>query len=452
MTFQQIKQCKQFIKNNFENWSQKVIREEYGRGGLLLHRGYYCPSLVERAEEGEKSVGTLLKRAVKRPDFIFGYDKENRLISVKSWNGFASDYDQELIYWIGTTEYGITVSGLTRGLLAFSEIEYQDGKMQKYFYAWFDDTDPGVPIEEETEEYEYQSEEIIVHTELQNIFLVFPERATYLFSLSGNLRSFSLEKTTSTKAMKEDIDSRDFFKEKPSINAKTEIPEIMEYDRVVRELFINAEKNVVYEKYGRGGIILNRGFFCPSLIIDIVIRGGSRGKLLKRVPRQRPDYVFKFDKKNRLVLASNLPLKENEVIFWEGDEEVGLTISERDGNNLCAITKSQYADGLLQKCSYYRVDVEWEIDRFQYILLESREEKYTYEKDRMKVETRSFLYHGKKEEWPPCIYDFVVKDDRLISYTGITYQGKKPVPFCPEGDCFQIKTERYIRPKKSSKK
>lgn len=448
MTAKQIEQCKQFIKDNLENWSQKVIREEYARGGLLLHRGYYCPSLVERAEEGEKNIGTLLKKVVKRPDFIFGYDKEDRMVSVKSWNGFASAYDQELIYWIGAKEYGITISGLTGGLLAFSEIEYQDGKIQKYFYAWFDDIDPGVPIEEETEQYEYQAEEIIVHTELQNIFLVSPERATYLFSLSGVLRSFSLEKTSPTEDIDEDMEILNLFKGKPPLNAKTEIPEIMEYDRMVRKLYTDAEKNVAYEKYGRGGVILNRGFFCPSLIIDIVISGGPRGKLLKRAPRKRPDYVFKFDKNDKLVLAQNLSLGEKEVIFWEGDEEIGLTISERDGNTLCAVTKSQYTDGLLQKCTYYRVSVEWKIDRFQYILLESREEKYTYEKDRMIVETDRFLYQGKKESMSPCIYDFVVKDDRLISYTGITYQWKKPVPFFPEGECFPIKMERYIRPKK----
>lgn len=448
MTAKQIEQCKQFIKDNLETWGQKVIREEYARGGLLLHRGYYCPSLVERAEEGEKSIGNLLKRVVKRPDFIFGYDTEDRLVSVKSWNGFAGNYDQELIYWIGAKEYGITVSGLTGGLLEFSEIEYQDGKIQKYFYAWFNDTDPDFPIEEKTEQYEYQTEEIIVHTELQNMLLVSPERATYLFSLSGKLRSFSLEKTPSTEDIDEDMEFLNFFMRKPPMNAKTEIPEIMEYDRMVRKLFTDAEKNVAYEKYGRGGETLHRGYYCPSLIEDIVIGNQKRGKILKKAPHKRPDYIFKFDEDNKLVLAKNLSLGENEVIFWEGDEEIGLTISKWDGNNLCAVTKSKYVDGLLQSYAYYRVEVDWERDRFQYVLLDSWEEKYTYEQDRMIVENDTFLYHGKKESMSPCIYDFVVKDDRLISYTGITYQWKKPVPFFPEGECFPIKMERYIRPKK----
>jgi len=42
-----IKRYQPGCKHLFENQAASVVREEYSLGGYALHRGYYCPSLID---------------------------------------------------------------------------------------------------------------------------------------------------------------------------------------------------------------------------------------------------------------------------------------------------------------------------------------------------------------------------------------------------------------------
>ena len=57
-------------------------------------------------------------------------------------------------------------------------------------------------------------------------------------------------------------------------------------------------------EYGKGGTILHRGFYCPSPVIDIVVGGSDRGRLIKNFKNTTSyDYAFHKTKDGRLVMV-----------------------------------------------------------------------------------------------------------------------------------------------------
>ena len=82
-------------------------------------------------------------------------------------------------------------------------------------------------------------------------------------------------------------------------------------------------------QYSRGGETLHRGYYCPSLIYDIVIGGANRGKLLKRFS-SLPTYCYGFDKNGYLIVSENNVIKSKEIITRNSNTEFGITI-ETDG-------------------------------------------------------------------------------------------------------------------------
>lgn len=77
-------------------------------------------------------------------------------------------------------------------------------------------------------------------------------------------------------------------------------------------------------QYGRGGETIHRGYYCPSLIYDIVVGGANRGKLLKRL-KNPATYVYGFDESGNLVSVKNNDSGTEECIWRNGDLELGVT-------------------------------------------------------------------------------------------------------------------------------
>lgn len=50
----------------YDSYSKQVVRYEVGVGGELMHRGYYCPSLVEDIIVGNAKRGRIAKRITSR--------------------------------------------------------------------------------------------------------------------------------------------------------------------------------------------------------------------------------------------------------------------------------------------------------------------------------------------------------------------------------------------------
>ena len=84
---------------------------------------------------------------------------------------------------------------------------------------------------------------------------------------------------------------------------------------------------VVRTEYGIGGETLHRGYYCPSLIFDIVVGNVKRGRITSNpVYKKRAEYVYGFDRDNRLIVAEHPYGKE--IISYDGTTVVGCEFSE----------------------------------------------------------------------------------------------------------------------------
>lgn len=98
------------------------------------------------------------------------------------------------------------------------------------------------------------------------------------------------------------------------------------------------------EQYSRGGETLHRGYYCPSMVYDIIIGGANRGKLLKRF-KKPPTYSYGFDGNGNLVAAKNNDTKAEEVITRHGETEVGITFEGLAENGVSCISLAEYRSG-----------------------------------------------------------------------------------------------------------
>jgi hypothetical protein len=80
-----------------------------------------------------------------------------------------------------------------------------------------------------------------------------------------------------------------------------------------------------------GGYVEHRGYYCPSLIVDIVISNSNRGRLIKR-PRKEPkvSYKYYFDNLDRLRCVEAFDYKEierqnsKEFLIYDGNKCVSV--------------------------------------------------------------------------------------------------------------------------------
>lgn len=82
-------------------------------------------------------------------------------------------------------------------------------------------------------------------------------------------------------------------------------------------------------QYARGGVLLPRGFYCPSPVRDLIIGNSNRGKLLKKAPKVPPDYTYYFDELGQLsavFIPSEISCDSSgmELITRSGNMECGL--------------------------------------------------------------------------------------------------------------------------------
>lgn len=140
--------CFQAIYDQYKN-KQGILRQqvddqvervEYSKGGQLLHRGYYCPSLIQDIYLGNTSRGKLFKRVPSfgRYDYEFGFDEQNRLIRVKRVHEFTTPIDyfhEEYILYLGSIVWGIGFNHL-KELYTLSRCTFTKGKLSSYMYAY----------------------------------------------------------------------------------------------------------------------------------------------------------------------------------------------------------------------------------------------------------------------------------------------------------------------------
>lgn len=77
------------------------------------------------------------------------------------------------------------------------------------------------------------------------------------------------------------------------------------------------EKDQYTKQYSCGGQTISRGYYCPSLIEELVVTNVTRGKLLKQLTKKsRPDYCYYFDNDMLVLIIENFS-KEKEFYGYE---------------------------------------------------------------------------------------------------------------------------------------
>ena len=140
----------------YEKQSTTVVREEYSVGGQMMHRGCYCPSLIQDIVMGECSRGKLLKRKTvrSRPAYRYGFNAQNQLVVVEQMGGSLKEVVNYQEY--RTTGISFNKEGRIKSL---SECEYEDGRIKSYIVGNSSSfRDREVVNEYSREEYHYSED------------------------------------------------------------------------------------------------------------------------------------------------------------------------------------------------------------------------------------------------------------------------------------------------------
>lgn len=106
--------------------------------------------------------------------------------------------------------------------------------------------------------------------------------------------------------------------------------ECYKFDKLMSDYLIVCEREYVKTlktidsfKYSLNSSGLPRGYFCPSLIFDIIISNCKRGKLSKKIiPNNKSAYIYGFDIEGKLVFCKKHFYERNipslyELIYYE---------------------------------------------------------------------------------------------------------------------------------------
>ena len=144
------------------------------------------------------------------------------------------------------------------------------------------------------------------------------------------------------------------------------------------DLFSEAEKSVVREEYCSGSDMF-LGYYCPSLILDIVVGNVHRGRLLKRVTkRSKPTHRYGFDKDNHLRTV--------------------VEISDEDCKNIDTRAVLLYEDHLITIIHIHHFEDITEIDVLAECLYDSHNKMNQY--------TVGLMYHNRCNDINQEIYNY----------------------------------------------
>ena len=132
------------------------------------------------------------------------------------------------------------------------------------------------------------------------------------------------------------------------INECHRLEEIIKEYKNPKEEYERLKKEVVREELCSGGAVMHRGYYCPSLIQDIVVGNVKRGKILKRpTVRSRPTFRYRFNSSNQLIVIDTIDDVggDNEIIIYSKEKETGILFNDRFGISL--ISECVYKDNKL---------------------------------------------------------------------------------------------------------
>ena len=120
------------------------------------------------------------------------------------------------------------------------------------------------------------------------------------------------------------------------------------------------EANTVRREFASQSRYLHRGFYCPSPVLDRIIRSAKRGRILKRITSaSKPTHEYGFDASGRLLWCTSFDrgsVLSTEYLIYDECAVYGITFN---AYGIEAITEEVYEDGKLVRyihCLYTSFD------------------------------------------------------------------------------------------------
>jgi hypothetical protein len=194
----------------------------------------------------------------------------------------------------------------------------------------------------------------------------------------------------------------------------------IEYSLVCDDIYEELNSNVTRYEYSTGGKTIHRGYYCPSPVLDIIVGGCNRGKLLKRLTsKSKPTYKYGFNDQNQLIISNYIHLNLNEIIIHKKNSTTGIVFSKDFGIN--TISECVYHDGRIASyiCCLYFADEK--------SVTEYKKEEYGYSSNGLEyVDTYTFLNSKDTPILSRDRYQFMHDSNGYLSQYNVTeYEGEK---------------------------
>ncbi|WP_455749331.1 hypothetical protein [Peribacillus butanolivorans] len=128
-----------------------------------------------------------------------------------------------------------------------------------------------------------------------------------------------------------------------------------EFASKLSQLQNSKEKEIVTFEYSKGGETLHRGYYCPSLVLDLIVGNIKRGKLLKRKPDfGKYSYEYGFDADNRLIRVKGVnefttPVSRFDEEFLIYSDDIVLGVEFDNMGHIDVVSKCTYDNGKIVK-------------------------------------------------------------------------------------------------------
>lgn len=230
------------------------------------------------------------------------------------------------------------------------------------------------------------------------------------------------EKLCSTQVLNECIEKKSILE---NYNLK--------YNNECSKIFENLYLKVAYKEYGIKGENVIRGYYCPSIICDIVVGNIDRGKLIKgKAYRKKPSYEYGFDVSGKLLTVKYLYSSSilYEYLIYEEASVIGVIFSS--DNNIKSINK----------CTFDKLNrietFSYGYDFYKKTFREFSEEIYSYDSKGIKgVDWRRIFYNDRIPHIDREIYSFFHNSDNQLSEYSV-------YPRMFPDEKFKIKVKRKI--------
>lgn len=201
-------------------------------------------------------------------------------------------------------------------------------------------------------------------------------------------------------------------------------------------------KDDFHQKYSRGGLSMERGYYCPSLVEEIIVTNISRGKLLKRVTKKAPDYCYYFHKGMLVLVEKNDEFGNQDFEWIERSGEREYSIRQCDGDDTVTLILSKYRQDKILENSFLTLEnqsnYQLELEKYEYDaegkLCHAKKEIYTfYNGDAYEdIFVLDFLYNHQGDlqkciingEEEDALVRIPPKVRELITGQKVSYKGK----------------------------